>query len=104
MLSLTADSPGWVQEIAFSKKEILAKLSASGVKEIKVRVGRINIKHSLSEVDTATASVAKQPLDKEESAMVETAVGRLRDSELSETFRKIFSRSLRLEAKKRQET
>ncbi len=40
-LLLNTDSPIWMQQLNFCRKEILGKLSAYGVREIRLRVGKV---------------------------------------------------------------
>jgi Dna[CI] antecedent, DciA len=40
-LLLSVDSPVWMQQLGFCKKEILKKLNAYGVKDVRFRIGRV---------------------------------------------------------------
>ncbi len=40
-LLLNVDSPIWIQQLNFLKKEILKKLSRYGVREIRFRIGKV---------------------------------------------------------------
>lgn len=42
VLFLNVDSPVWLQEISFYKKDILKRLMPYGVNDIRLRLGRIN--------------------------------------------------------------
>ncbi|MBI4824071.1 MAG: DUF721 domain-containing protein [Nitrospirae bacterium] len=42
-LTINVDSPQWLQEISFYKEDIIRKLHGFGVKDIRLRVGRVRI-------------------------------------------------------------
>ena len=42
VLFLNVDSPVWLQEISFYKKDILIRLMPYGVNDIRLRLGRVN--------------------------------------------------------------
>jgi predicted nucleic acid-binding Zn ribbon protein len=44
-LLLSVDSPAWMQQLGFCKKEILQKLSGYGVRDLKFRIGRVSTKN-----------------------------------------------------------
>lgn len=40
-LTINVDSPQWLHEISFYKEDIIKKLHIFGVKDIRLRVGRV---------------------------------------------------------------
>jgi len=88
---LNVDSPVWLQELQYCKKEILGKLRSYGIRSIRFKIGRVSRNVSLKKRD-------KEPrfkkLTAEEILLVEDTVSEIDDDELRETLQKAMKRSL----------
>jgi hypothetical protein len=88
---LNVDSPVWLQELQYYKKEILGKLRSYGITSMRLKIGRVSRnmsrdkRHKESRFKTLTA---------EEISLVEDAVSQIDDEELRATLQKAMKRSL----------
>jgi hypothetical protein len=88
-LLLSVDSPVWMQQLGFCKKEILQKLSGYGVRDLRFRIGTVSTKnrqkgHTRKEVQ----------LSPDEILFISDAVSDVSDDLLRETIRKTIEKSL----------
>lgn len=89
-LLLNVDSPLWIQQLSFSRKEILQKLSAFGVREIRFRIG------SLARKSQEPLQVKKAALlSAEDAAFLEELVSGMADEALQEAIRSAAEKHLR---------
>jgi hypothetical protein len=94
-LLLSVDSPAWLQQLGFCKKEILKKLSDYGVRDLRFRIGRVSTKNR--QEDHPRKAVHLSP---EETLFISDTVSDVGDELLRETIRKTIEKSL-LSAKHR---
>lgn len=92
-LLLSVDSPIWIQQLNYYKREIIDTLAGYGVKEVRFRIGRVSGENRVAD------SHPPPPLSAEDEGFVDTLVGNIRDPELGSAVRAAAERSLR--AKKR---
>jgi hypothetical protein len=89
-LLLNVDSPMWVQQLNFYKKEITAKLSGHGVREIRFRIGKV------SPLRPREENVRKlSELSAEDARFIEGLVDTIDDTELRNAVRGAAEKSLR---------
>ena len=94
-LLLTVDSPVWIQNLTYYKIEILKKLSAYGVKNIRFRLGRLSQKkprpHCRQEI---------LDLSPEDVFFISSLIADIRDEALKEAIRTAAEKSLKSVKKK----
>jgi hypothetical protein len=88
-LLLNVDSPIWIQQLTFSKGEIVKKLRAYGVSELRFKIGRIPRKNQ-----TQSASASPRTLTPEEEQFVDGLASDITDETLRDAVKKAASRSL----------
>lgn len=86
-LTIVVDTPQWMHHLGFYREEILHKLEAYGVREIRFRLGRP------SSHDT-TGQYKELPLTDEDSRYIEESIKIIKDQELREKFRTLFIHGL----------
>jgi hypothetical protein len=88
---LNVDSPVWLQELQYYKKEILGKLRAYGITSMRFKIGRVSRAISRKKRDKELKS---KPLTPEEISLVEETAAHVDDKELRETLQRAMKRSL----------
>lgn len=89
-LLLNVDSPMWVQQLNFYKKEIAAKLTGYGVRGIRFRIGKV------SPVGSHEEKGRKLPdLSSEDVLFIDRLIGTINDVELKNAVRGAVEKSLR---------
>jgi hypothetical protein len=89
-LLLNVDSPMWVQQLNFLKKEITAKLSGYGVREIRFRIGKIS---PLRPPEDSSRKLME--LSSEDTRFINGLVDTIDDTELRNAVRRAAEKSLR---------
>lgn len=87
---LNVDSPVWLQELNFCKKNIIDRLSSYGIREIRLRLGRV-LEKTKYRVKCQGARVTN--LSTKELSYIENAVSQINDEELSKTIRRAIERA-----------
>jgi Dna[CI] antecedent, DciA len=90
-LLLSVDSPVWMQQLGFCKKEILNKLAAYGVKDVRFRIGRISQKQKSGRVASA---LTPSELSTEENLFISGVVSGIDDETIRESICKAMEKSL----------
>jgi len=94
-LLLNVDSPIWIQQLNFCKREIKAKLGAYGVREIRFRIGKVAM------LSTANEKRRELPeLSSEDAGFIDCLAEKIVDSELRSAVRGAAEKSLRARNKK----
>lgn len=88
---LNVDSPVWLQELNFYKKDIIEKLSPYGIRDIRFRLGRVS-KRTKSEVESRKLKVER--LTTEELSYIEETVSQIDDEDLRETVRRTIEKAI----------
>lgn len=88
---LNVDSPVWLQELQYYKKEILGKLRSYGVTSMRLKIGRVS--RSISR-DRRREETRFKALTSEEISLVEDTVSQVDNEELREILQKAMKRSL----------
>ncbi len=88
-LLLSVDSPVWMQQLRFCKKEILNKLGSYGVKDVRFRIGRVS-----QEGNRKSAASATSGLSREESLFISDLTSGVDDETLRESICRAIERSL----------
>jgi hypothetical protein len=89
-LLLSVDSPAWMQQLVFYKKEILTKLSGYGVRDLRFRIGRVSTQNSKKEDPRNAAE-----LTPEEILFISEVVSGVDDEALRDMIRQTIEKSLR---------
>ncbi len=95
-LLLNVDSPLWVQQLNFYKKEITAKLRGHGVREIRFKIGRVSPLKPRKE----TAGQLSE-LSSEDVRFIEELVDTIEDTGLREAVRGAAEKSLKTKKKEK---
>jgi hypothetical protein len=88
-LLLNLESPVWMQNLTYYKKEILSKLSPYGITGVRFRLGRIQKQNHPSENKRK-----ERKLSEEEIALIAAAVSTIHDDELKKSVQKAWQKSL----------
>lgn len=89
-LLLNVDSPIWIQQLSYYKREILTKLSTYGVRDVRFRVGRITREKQLRQ---STAAITE--LSSEDALFISGLVSDIRDDELKKAVKGAAEKSMR---------
>ena len=90
-LLLNVDSPIWIQQLSFYKKDLTAKLGAYGVREVRFRIGRVGRTQQVKEAAPAAAE-----LTAEEKEFIDGLLEKIGDAELRSAVRAAAEKSLRM--------
>lgn len=88
---LNVDSPVWLQELQYCKKEILGKLRPYGIASMRFKIGRVSQNKSR---DKRHKESRFKVLTAEEISLVQETVSQIDDEELRGTLQKAMKRSL----------
>lgn len=88
---MNVDSPVWLQELQYYKKEILGKLRSYGITSMRFKIGRVSRAISRKKRDKEPKIKSLTP---EEISLVEETTVQVDDKELRETLQKAMKRSL----------
>lgn len=89
-LLLNVDSPIWIQQLNFCKKDLLTKLGPYGVQGIRFRLGRITEKRRNTPPAEELAEISP-----EDASFVTELISDLGDDGLKESVKKAAEKSLR---------
>jgi len=90
-LLIHVDSPVWLQQISFYKDDIVKKLSPLGVKEVRLRLGKIRPGKKTATPQSAEAQYVS--LDTDTLQYIEDTVSGINDPELRECIRKAMGKA-----------
>lgn len=96
-LFLTADSPIWMQQLNFCRKEIIGKLAVYGVREIRLRVGKVF--RQKNEDPDAGEQIPRKVSD-EDALFIDGLVAAVSDDELKTAIRRAAENFLSSKIKK----
>ncbi|MGC2064523.1 MAG: DUF721 domain-containing protein [Thermodesulfovibrionales bacterium] len=96
-LLLNTDSPIWMQQLNFCRKEILGKLSAYGVREIRLRVGKV---FRQKNDDRDTGEQIPRKISDEDALFIDGLVAAVNDEELKTAIRRAAENFLCVKAKR----
>lgn len=88
---LNVDSPVWLQELQYCKKDILKKMSLYGIKSVRFKIGRVLKKQTAKK---ASRESEGKTLTTEDISFMDDVVFQIRDEELRETVKRALKRSL----------
>jgi hypothetical protein len=87
---LNVDSPVWMQQLSYHKRDIISKLSSYGVREVRFRTGRI-----LRENHGKQALRDCGELSPEDTAFIEDLLPEIPDADLRAAVKKAVEKSLK---------
>lgn len=88
ILTLKVDSPQWMHEIKLHENLLIKKINYPEIREIKLRLGRINRYH----LSTGKKILKKRCLNREESEYIEKIISEIKDTGLRDSIRKAMMR------------
>ena len=88
---LNVDSPVWLQELQYYKKDILKKMSLYGVKSIRFKIGRVSNKRTTK---NKNQKFKEKTLTTEEKSFMDSTVSQINDEELKKTVFRAIKKSL----------
>lgn len=88
-LLLNVDSPIWLQQLSYCKNEIIKKLAAYGVKEVRFRLGRIS-----QEKQHESQGQGIAELSAEDAFFIEDIVSKINDESTKESAKRAIEKSL----------
>lgn len=91
VLLLNVDSPVWLQELNYFKRDIVGKLSLYGVKDVRFKLGKVLMKDGAETRNEGTGSKTFTP---EELLYIEKTLSHIADKELRGTIRKAIEKSI----------
>jgi len=95
-LLLHVESPAWMQQLTYYKKEIIRKLSSYSITDVRFRLGTITKKKQKQE-----AQKPMRTLSSEEVSFAASVVADLSDEALKDSIRKAIEKSLIADRKPR---
>jgi len=87
-LLLNVDSPAWMQQLTFCKKELIRKLSSYGITDIRFRLGKVK-QAGRQSLPPAT----ERDLSEEEVSFIDSVVSDIRDEGLKDSIQKAIRKS-----------
>jgi hypothetical protein len=97
---LNVDSPVWLQELNYFKKDIIKKLGPYGIKDVRFKLGNVS-KNDRSEVCNQVYSV--KAFTSEEVSYIEKTVVRIIDEDLRITVRRAIEKAVSSRKVKKQD-
>jgi predicted nucleic acid-binding Zn ribbon protein len=97
-LLLHVESPAWMQQLKYYKKEIIRKLTSYDITDVRFRLGKITKKKLKQE-----AQKPMRPLSSEEVSFAASVVADIRNAELKDSIRKAIEKSLIADRKPRRD-
>lgn len=88
-LLLHVESPAWMQQLTYYKKEIIQKLSSYAITDVRFSLGRITNRKKKQEVQKP-----KRALSSEEASFAASVVADIRNQALKDSIRKAIEKSL----------
>lgn len=88
-LLLHVESPAWMQQLTYYKKEIIRKLSSYAITGVRFRLGSITKKK-----EERAAHKPVRSLSSEEISFAASVVAEIRNEELKDSIRKAIEKSL----------
>lgn len=95
-LTINVDSPAWLGQLKFFKQDIIKKLSAYSIKEVRFKHGRrYHKKGQRSRVNGRVDLERKsKPITDADLEWIDQTVSAIDDAELKESIRKVIEKSL----------
>jgi DNA replication initiation complex subunit (GINS family) len=93
-LLLHVESPAWMQQLTYYKKEIIRKLSSYAVTDVRFRLGRITKKKQ-----KPLAEKPMRTLSPEEVSFAASVVADIRNEALKDSIRRAIEKSLAADRK-----
>lgn len=90
-LLINVDSSIWLQQLTFLKAEIIKNLSPCGVRDVRFRIGRVNVKKAGASQNTEKK---KHSIDSDALQQIENTVSEIKDSDVRESIKKVMEKSL----------
>lgn len=90
-LLISVDSPIWLQQLTFLKADITKNLNPYGVRDVRFRIGRVNVKKARTSQNTEKK---KHPIDCDALQQIENTVSEIKDADVRESIRKVMEKSL----------
>ena len=91
VILLNVDSPVWLQELNYFKRDIVGKLSPYGVKDIRFKLGKVSIKNGAGIRNEGSGAKTFTP---EELSYIEKTISHIADKELRGTVRRAIEKSI----------
>jgi hypothetical protein len=88
-LLVNVDSPVWMQQLTYYKKEIIRKLSSYGIADVRFRLGKVRKKKQ-----NDRGKKKARTLSADDVSFVSSLVSDIRDEHLKESIRKAIEKSL----------
>ena len=94
-LLLNVDSPIWIQQLTYYKKEIINKLDAYGVKEVRFRIGRVSPdKRSVAASSSSSSDNKHRELSAEDTSFISSLTSEIKDEDLKQAVKTVVKKSL----------
>jgi hypothetical protein len=99
VILLNVDSPVWLQELNYFKKDIIEKLSLYGIKEVRFKLGQVSKKTGS---EACNQGFRVNTLTPEEVSYIEETVSLIIDEELRGTVRRTIEKAISSKKTKKQ--
>lgn len=94
-LLVNVDSPVWLQQLKFFKSEMTAKLKPYHVKEVRLRLGRVQWSHRQKGLSRDQGEIRRlKALTESDAIWIEGALKPVEDSDLKESIKRTIERSI----------
>ena len=91
VMLLNVDSPVWLQELNYFKKDIIEKLCPYGIKDIRFKLGNVTKKAGF---EARNQGVSVKTFTPEEISYIEKTISQIFDEELRVTVRKAIEKAI----------
>jgi len=91
VMFLNVDSPVWLQELNYFKKDIVERLSPYDIKDVRFKLGKVPKK---AESGTRNQDFSVKKLSPDEVSYIEKTVSQIIDEELRGTVRRALEKSI----------
>lgn len=95
ILVIAVDSPTWLQHLKFLQKEILEKLKAHDIKDVKLKHGSVRFESSRKIHEKKAPPEAFRELTDQDNARIDRTVAEIGDDELKDAIRHAMEKSTR---------
>lgn len=92
-LLINVDSSVWLQQLSFLKQEIIGKLTAYGVANVRFRLGKATAAPPRKAPGSQGAKTPDVPIDKDTLQYIIETVSEIHDDELRESIRKSMEKT-----------
>lgn len=92
-LIINVDSPVWLQQISFYKPDIIKKLAGNGIKNIRLKLGKVRQETPLPARGGKKEVEPAIPIDPETLQYIDETVSEIQDAKLKDAIKKSMTKA-----------